>query len=102
AILRGIVRGVDDASLEAPVVVAKPDASAQRNDKAAALAKGVAADRFGHRHDDIAAARWIESVERRGVDVDPVEHLLIDRPQRTFAEARAGVEHAGKAGGGCG
>src|SRR6185437_10441489 len=99
SVVRRVVGRLRDMSLEPAFAVAKPDAAAQRDDEPAALAKLVAADRFRHRHRDVVAARRIEAVERRRVDVDPVERLLVDRPQRTLGEARASVENAGEAGG---
>ena len=79
-----------------PSRLREPDAAAQRDDEAAGAAQREAADRLRHRHHGVVAGRGIEAVERRRVDVDPVQHLLGGRPDRAFAEARLDVEHAAK------
>ncbi len=98
AVVRGVERRAGDRRPQVALPVGEVQPVAQRDDEPAALAQGEAPDRRRHRHRRVAAGRGVEAVQRRGVDVDPVQHRFVDRPHRTLAEARAGVEHATEGG----
>src|SRR6185312_13194852 len=94
AMCRRIVGRGGNALLHAAVAIGEPHAVAQRDDEAAAAAQREGADRRGHRHRRNGPARRVEPMERRCVDVDEVQHLLVDAPHRGFTERRAAIERA--------
>ena len=96
AVMRRIVRCVGELLRQRPVRAREPDAAAQRHDEPARGTQRETADRLGHRHRDVGRARGIEAIERRRVDVDPVERAFLGRPHRAFAEIRLRVVHAGE------
>ena len=96
AMVRGIVRRGRHLAHQRAVLVREPEAAAKRHDEAAGAAQREAADRFRHRHHRVLPGRRIETVERRRIDVDPVQDLVGGGPDRAFAETRLDVEHAAK------
>ena len=93
-VMRGIVGRIGDLAFELAVAVDEPDAVAQCGNEAAAHAQREAADRCGHRPRGIRAGRRVEPVERRRVDVHPIQRLVGNRPHRAFAKAGFDIQHA--------
>ena len=98
AMVRGIVGRIGELALEPACASASqmPPRSATTNPPLARIAKQPIDSGIG-----IAVLRpvdGIEAVERGRVDVDPPQRLVVDRPDRAFAEACLDVEHAGERG----
>src|SRR5437660_1245693 len=80
-----------DLAFERAIRRRGPDATSQRGDESAGAAKREAADRLGHRHRRVETRCGFETMERGGIDVDPIENLLQGRPCRALAQTRTGV-----------
>ena len=96
AVVSRIIGRIGELLHQHAVGAREPDPVAQRDHEAAGRAEREAADRFGHRHRQVGAGGGVEAVERRRIDVDPVERVLVGRPHRALAEARLRIERAGE------
>src|SRR5439155_2648761 len=98
AVMRRIVGCVGDLAFRIAVAIDKPEPVPQRGDETSAPAQRETADGGWHGPHGVPPRERIEAVERRSVDVDPVENLLVGRPYRALAQARLDVEHTLKRG----
>src|SRR5262249_54000293 len=70
------------------------EAVAQGDHCAAVDAQAERPDRFRHLPAAVPPGRRVEAVQQRTYYIDPVESLLLGRPDRAFAQHGLGIEHA--------
>jgi hypothetical protein len=94
AVMRRIVGSVGYFAAERAVRVGEPHSAAQRDHEAARPDAARSSQSIRASASPRCDRRRIEAVERRRVDVDPVQRLFLHRPHRTLAEAGLDVEDA--------